>query len=473
MHKKTKCLLLVLPFIDIKFPLIGVAYLASFLKSNGYETKIEDLNTILNKDNVYDFEDDNFQEHMVERNIHFFKKWIKEIMLFEPTVIGFVAWPTNICVIEQISMLIKQYNKDIYIVCGGAYISEGCLMKTELIKSLSLNSINCFISGEGEQTLLAIVSSIEEGIYPINILGTTCVDLNNNIIYNPQREEEKNIDIFPFPYYGDYNFDKYLVKDIIPLTFSRGCKWKCKFCTVFAHWIKYRTRSAENIFLEICHRIKEFNRKQYNFVLCDCSCNQDLKMLDELCDLIINDNRTNGKVFFYSFAKILNMDFQLLVKMKKAGFVNLCFGLESASNNVLKKMYKPYKKEDAEKIIQQAYKAGIGVDITMIVGFPGETDEDFDETISFIERNFMFLAEIHFNFYMMTSVLRERFADVVDINDKRILEWESKNKENTFEIREKRLLKVENMLITKFHNIKKDGMRYINTTNKKNQIRIL
>lgn len=208
-------------------------------------------------------------------------------------------------------------------------------------------------------------------------------------------------------------------------------------------------------------------------MLCDCACNQDLQMLDELCDLIINDDRTNGKVFFHSFAKIMKMDIQLLSKMKKAGFANLCFGLESALENVLKMMYKPYKREDAEKIIKNAYAAGIEVDITIIIGFPGETDEDFDETVDFIEEIFMFLAEVHFNFYMMTSVLRNRFADIVDVNDKKVLEWNSKDMKNTFEIRKQRLSKVDKVLTAEFKYVEEDGMRYINTINKRKQFRIL
>ena len=43
-YKKTKCLLVSVPFIDFNLPLIGLPYLASFLKQNGYDVKICDLN---------------------------------------------------------------------------------------------------------------------------------------------------------------------------------------------------------------------------------------------------------------------------------------------------------------------------------------------------------------------------------------------------------------------------------------------
>lgn len=375
-------------------------------------------------------------------------------------------WNTNCHIIKKLSLLIKQYDKSIYIVCGGAYIAENYNTEFELKKILALNSINCLIMGEGERTLLEIIDCIEENKYPINILGTKSIDLSSKVKINPLREEEKNIDVFPFPDYSCYNIEDYSSHKI-PLTFSRGCQWRCKFCTVFVHWKRFRTRSALNIFDEILFRIKEYDMKKYEFELHDCACNQNLEVLEQLCNIIINDVRTYKKVFFSANAKIIKrMDCKLLNKMRLAGFKNLKFGLESFSNNVLKLMHKPYTAEEASEVIKKVYFANIEVALTMIIGFPGETEEDFDDTIKFVEENYKYITEINFNLCFINDVIKYNFCDVLDMNNKDIYKWNLKDMSNTYEIRRNRLKRIDEALMSKFKNIKKEGMCYINIDNK-------
>ena len=467
-YKKTKVLLVVAPFVDLKLPLIGLPYLSSFLKQNNYEVKIYDLNIKL-KSVSQNYKFDTYEEQVkfFYDNIEYFKKWIQEVLSFNPHIIGFTMWNTNCHIIKKLSSLIKEYDKNIYIVCGGAYISENYDTEFELEKILSLDSINCLIMGEGENTLLDVVNSVESDKYPIDIIGTISIDLNNKIKINPFREEEKNIDVLPFPDYSYYNLENYLLKNAIPLIFSRGCKGRCKFCTVFAHWKKFRTRSALNVFNEILFRIKEYNMNKYEFELHDCACNQDLNMLEQLCDLLLNDSRTKNKVFFSSFAKIIDMDYKLLTKMRQVGFKNLKFGLESGSNKILKLMCKPHSVEKAKTVIKNTWLVGIEAVVMLIIGFPGETEEDFDKTIQFVEDNFKYITEIHLNLYCMNEVLINNFSNILDMDNKDIYKWSLKDMSNTYEIRKNRLKKIDKALMSKFKNIKREGMCYTNIDNKK------
>jgi len=142
------------------------------------------------------------------------------------------------------------------------------------------------------------------------------------------------------------------------------------------------------------------------FALNDLLCNANLKKLERTCDLIIKNNL---KIKWGGYATIRNdMGIRLLKKMKDAGCTTLHYGFESGSNKVLKLMNKYYIAEYAEKLIKKTKKAGIMVVINIIVGFPGETDEDFNKTLEFIKMNKQYIdsvANVSVCFIMVGSML--------------------------------------------------------------------
>jgi len=77
----------------------------------------------------------------------------------------------------------------------------------------------------------------------------------------------------------------------------------------------------------------------------------------------------------------------IFVKMKNSGCAHVTFGIESGSQRVLDYMRKRYKVEDADKVLKSAHAAGIKVTCNFMFGFPGETEEDFENTLDFLKRN--------------------------------------------------------------------------------------
>jgi radical SAM superfamily enzyme YgiQ (UPF0313 family) len=171
-------------------------------------------------------------------------------------------------------------------------------------------------------------------------------------------------------------------------------------------------------------------------------------MLSELCDKIIGLNLPDNKISFAANAKIMpDMDYKLLEKMKKAGFKHLRFGIESGSDNVLKLMSKPFKSAEAENLLKNASDLGIDTVITMIVGFPGETEKDWDDTMDFLARISPYVLDIYMNFCSIThDVARLRFFDTVDLNYYEAHHWNSKDMQNTHDIRESRLKRLDERL---------------------------
>ncbi|MDD5021119.1 MAG: radical SAM protein [Endomicrobiaceae bacterium] len=434
---KLKCLLAVAPFMPVELPSIGLPYISSALKKEGYTVTIEDLNqkvNNLNKEHMDYMDKDENQIKFYDDHMEYFLQWIDEyIIKSKINVVGFTVWASNLQIIKNLSKLIKQKNREIIIVCGGPGHHD-------LHQLLAKDMVDIIVRGEGENTIFEIFDNLVKNQSLHNIKGITFLNNNMEIIENSPREEIHDINKIDFPDLSDLKLFDYEAKEI-PLLFSRGCTWRCKFCTVFYNWDKFRTRTADNIFEEILLRIKQYDRQEYKFQLYDCACNQDIKMLSELCDKIIGLNLPDNKISFVANAKIMpDMDYKLLEKMKKAGFRHLRFGIESGSDNVLKLMSKPFKSADAEKLLKNASDLGIDTVITMIVGFPGETESDWDDTVDFLERISPYVLDIFMNLCSITrDVAILRFKDIVDLNYDEAHHWNSKDMKNTYEIRKLRL----------------------------------
>jgi radical SAM superfamily enzyme YgiQ (UPF0313 family) len=226
---------------------------------------------------------------------------------------------------------------------------------------------------------------------------------------------------------------------------SRGCIGSCSFCNDWPTSKPYRCRSAKHIFKEIKYHTEYNHANAFSFK--DLLCNGNIKELTQLCDLII---KSGIKIGWDSQAiPRKEMTYELLCKLKEAGCATLIYGIESFSNNVLRKMRKLFTKEIAEKVLQDTHKAGINVIFNIIVGFPGETEEDFKETLDALRRNREYTTQIG----AVSVCLVNGFADlhtnpdahgIVIPPDPKISAkcWYSKDNSNTYEMRKKRAEKV-------------------------------
>ena len=81
------------------------------------------------------------------------------------------------------------------------------------------------------------------------------------------------------------------------------------------------------------------------------------------------------------------LDYDTLARAHASGMTRVSFGLESGSQQVLRRMAKGCKVERNESFMRDASKAGISVRATMILGYPGEASTDIDLSTRFLERN--------------------------------------------------------------------------------------
>jgi tRNA A37 methylthiotransferase MiaB len=148
-------------------------------------------------------------------------------------------------------------------------------------------------------------------------------------------------------------------------------------------WKQYRYQSAEKVFEEIYFLAKEY--KSSNFEIVDSTFNGNMDRIDKLCECIIRSKLTISWSAKATFRK--EMSFSLLQKMRKAGCMDLSYGVESGSPRVLHDMRKNIDLTQIKRIIKDTWKSGIRVNCFFLIGYPIETEDDFKLTLDFVKEN--------------------------------------------------------------------------------------
>jgi anaerobic magnesium-protoporphyrin IX monomethyl ester cyclase len=216
----------------------------------------------------------------------------------------------------------------------------------------------------------------------------------SNVVVNPDRPLIRNLDNLPLPRHDLLPLSDYrapLVRG--PYAFvvtSRGCPANCRFCIKHVSYGRsVRFRSPENILAELAQLIELGVRSVHMYAdLFTVSREQVV----ELCELILERGlrlrwTCNSRVDF--------VDAEMLELMGRAGCWMISWGIESGSEEILRRVHKGIRIEQVERALRWAKDAGILNWGYFIIGLPGETRETIQETIRFSKKLPLDLALFH------------------------------------------------------------------------------
>ena len=239
---------------------------------------------------------------------------------------------------------------------------------------------------EYDYTLPEVAEALEGKRALSDVLGISYVE-NGELKENPDRPYIQNLDELPFvsEVYKKYlDIEDYFYAHVsfptVSIFSSRGCPSKCFYCmysqVMFGK--AYRKRSAKNLFEECQYIVKNFpNVKE--ILIDDDNFSVDQKNVQEFCQLMI-DHKLPLK---WVVQCRVNLKYETMVLMKKAGCRLVVVGYESGSQKVLDGMHKGITLEQSRKFNDAAKKAGMRVHGCFMVGNPGETKETMMETLNF------------------------------------------------------------------------------------------
>jgi len=348
-----------------EFPL-GLAYISAMLKKNGYKLFGLNLN------------------HVRENEPEAIREAIKK------NDIKIVATGGLSAHYHKVKMIIdtaKEYDSSIITIIGGGLLSS----EPQLI----YNDFNLDygVIQEGEETIVELMDAITKNKDVTNIKG---IIYNNNekTVINPLRDSIAELDCLPFPDYEIFDVKTYLDMQkpnddyymypfdnprVLPVISTRSCPFSCTFCY---HPLgkKYRVNTLDYFFEWIDFLIEEY---QINMVA----------ILDELFS--VNKERMlefAKRIKKYNLKWIAQMrvddvDDETLRVLKDSGLFYISYGIESASDEVLKSMKKKLKIHKTETALALTKENKIGIQGNLIFGDSIESKKTYEQSLQWWDKH--------------------------------------------------------------------------------------
>jgi MoaA/NifB/PqqE/SkfB family radical SAM enzyme len=176
----------------------------------------------------------------------------------------------------------------------------------------------------------------------------------------------------------------------LPIRLSYGCPRRCAFCGEQPREGGFRARTAGDVVDEMMHHAQHNNVRRFQF--CDLALNGDLRLLDAVCDLLLE---RGGDLVWWGRALVDGaMPRSLYRKMRLAGCVGLELMILSGSDLILERACAGFTADEAGEALGRASAAGINTRVSLMVGFPGETERQFGETCAFLYKNRFNISQI-------------------------------------------------------------------------------
>ncbi len=161
---------------------------------------------------------------------------------------------------------------------------------------------------------------------------------------------------------------------------GRGCPFRCNFCVYpqTMHGHAFRARSAENVVGEFEYIAQQFPDVK-EVVIEDDTFTANKKRVRDICQLLI-EKGINKRLKWLCNARV-DLDYDTMLLMKKAGCRTIIPGIESGNQQILDNIHKGTRVEQFYQYVANAKKAGLLIHACYMVGNQGETRETMAQTL--------------------------------------------------------------------------------------------
>jgi radical SAM superfamily enzyme YgiQ (UPF0313 family) len=421
-----KVLLLLLPFWSPLIPPMGISCLKAVLQQHGCAVKAVDINIeqefrklydeyfeilreVISEDktgNFYNIGNDVLRNHMMvylyyadekecERSIKIFiqknffcgadspqlsrlneilkefydrlRRYLLNLIEKErPTVLGISVFNGTLPASLFSFKLVKENYSYIQTVMGGGIFADDLAIGSDNFEFFLEKTpyIDKIIIGEGENLFLNFIQQRlpeSKRVYTLEDIDGELVDLAHAGL----------------PDFSDFDLQFY--PNLAAYT-SRGCPFRCSFCSESVRWGSYRKKKA----VQIVGEMKELYQKYgYQlFLMCDSLLNP---VVTELAEEFV---RAESSLYWDGYLRVdraaCNRENTLM--WRRGGFYRARLGVESGSQRVLAAMRKGINPDQIFSSVASLAYAGIKTTTYWVIGHPGETEEDFQCTLNLIEK---------------------------------------------------------------------------------------
>ena len=363
--------------------------------------------------------------------------YMDEIKKANPLIVGCSVFDTCKIVTEIFLEDLRKIYPGYKHILGGPGVAHFMKNTDEL---LSLDHIDGICQDEGELALVEYVKAIKNDT-GLPVPGMV-YKRNGKILNGAPSMYTGKLDTLPFPDFEGLNLNHYPTRTL-PTYTSRGCVNKCDYCSAIGYMTNkrypFRMRSAQRMFNEVVDMLEKYPDLE-EIRMSDNISNGKISSLIEFCDLMI-ESGLNKKIKWSLENAVIRKEMRkpLYDKLVKAGCTLLGYGMETPVKRLLKQVGKTLAVQDGvdlPAILKEGKEAGLIVNVNVMFGLPGETEEDFNYLMEFLRDNLDALSMVNpsLNFteyYPGSSGHKDPGKIGVDLS-KGTMMWDSKDGRNTY-----------------------------------------
>jgi anaerobic magnesium-protoporphyrin IX monomethyl ester cyclase len=275
-------------------------------------------------------------------------------------------------------------------ICGSrTLVAAGGPHATALPEELltAAPEIDLAVVGEGELTMVDLATG---GPGP-SVNGVVFRD-NGQVVRTPPRPPVQDLDSIGPPDYDLFNMDYYVAPGRwmihwLPLSATnirtaRGCTNRCQFCGGhLVSGVGVRFHSLGYVIEQMKEVRRRFNVEAVHFE--DDTMGADRARLLELCERIRSAD-LHRQLKWDACLRVDQADAELLGQMKSAGCIQIEYGFESGSTDALRRLGKQTTADMNRRAVALTRQTGLRIFADIMLGLPGETRQDLDQTIKFL-----------------------------------------------------------------------------------------
>ncbi|MCH7974116.1 MAG: radical SAM protein [Bacteroidetes bacterium] len=342
------------------YPPLGILYISSYLEKQGVENEIFDT-TFSSKKELWEF-----------------------LLQYLPEYIGiYVNLITKLNVLKIIKFVKshKEFSRT-KIILGGPDVRYNA-------ENFLNHGADYLVIGEGEESFYELIKVLDTNKQQSlkEIPGIGFKDEAGNTTLTQDRTLIKKIDELPIPNREKIDiaayqnvWKKHHGSDAISISTMRGCPYTCRWCSRAVYGLSYRRRSPVKVIDELENIQTDYHPDTLWFV--DDVFTISHKWMNEFTNEL---KRRNLKINYECITRSDRMNEEVISMLKDSGCFRIWIGAESGSQKIIDAMDRRVDVEQVKEMIKLTRKHGIETGTFIMLGYPGETEKDIEETIEHLK----------------------------------------------------------------------------------------
>ena len=333
------------------YPPLGVAYLAAAARRAGFPVSIIEAHA------------QGLSHEQVARAIGHIR----------PDVVGITSTTFNWPVVADLVRAVRRTSAKVQLWVGGPQLSlypDQCMVE---------GSVDAAVVGEGDETIVELLTRLQQGEELAGVPGTL-VRQGDQLVRGPAREPIAELDTLALPAIDLLPLHRYrsltLPTPYVSMTTTRGCPYRCRYCSQVYVGGTYREHGVDRVVAEMNRAVDDFGAKEIVFF--DETFSLSRRRTMALCEAIL---ARGPRVRWNVRTRADLLPDELLAAMADAGCCSIHVGIEAGTERVRKLMNKKLDLPKARRALAEARRLGIETRGYFMLGYPGETREEMEQTM--------------------------------------------------------------------------------------------